>query len=119
MKKDFVNFIYMIKVEKSFLILFCISISYFVILISLDYISDYHFKLSQQEIKELHVLAENNNITAVKRLINYYHFIEKDYDKPANIYRQYKDINPKIEKALCTFLTTRRYLKQDSECDGF
>ncbi|MDR2636141.1 MAG: hypothetical protein LBC08_04860 [Campylobacteraceae bacterium] len=98
------------------MILFFISISYFIILISLNYISDFHFKLSEQEIKELHISAENSNTTAVKKLLNYYYFIEKDHDKVFNVYRKYKDVNPKVKKALCSFLSDHKCIGEEHEC---
>ncbi|MDR1008614.1 MAG: hypothetical protein LBL65_08700 [Campylobacteraceae bacterium] len=94
----------MIKIQKAYLILFVIGIAYFIVLISLNYISDYHFKLSQKEIEELHIIAENNNLTAIRKLTNFYYFIEKDHNAAVNVYRKHKDINPKIKKALRIFL---------------
>jgi hypothetical protein len=107
----------MIKIEKSYWVLVLISILEFVFLILLNYISDLHFKLNEQEIKGLNTLAENNNLTAVARLTNYYYFVEKDHNKTADVYRKYKDVNPKIAKALCVFLEEHGSAKQKDECN--
>ena len=109
----------MIKIEKSYWILALMCPLYFVVLLSLNYISDIHFKLNEQEIKELNILAGNNNLTAVAKLTNYYYFIEKNRNEVANIYRKYKDVNPKIEEALCLFLIAHESIRQKDECDWF
>jgi hypothetical protein len=106
----------MIKIEKRYWVLAILSVLQIVFLVSSNYISNIHFTLSEKEIKELDILARNNNLTAVARLANYYYFIENDSNATANVYRKYKNVNPKIEEALCIFLTTRRDLRQEGEC---
>jgi hypothetical protein len=109
----------MIEVDKRYWILAILAVLQIVFLVSSNYISDAHFTLNEKEIKELDMLAENNNLTAVARLANYYYFIERDHNKTADVYRKYKDVNPKIEEALCIFLTIRRNLRQEDECNDF
>lgn len=84
---------------------------------SLYLISDSHFKLDEKQIENLHKSAQNSNFTAIQKLLNYYYFVEQNNNKTANIYRKYKDINPKIEKALCRFLSEHGNIKQENECN--
>jgi TPR repeat protein len=105
----------MIKKEKKYLMMIVISIFYFVFLKSIDLISDVHFKLDKQEISELHKSAQNNNLTAIRKLTNFYYFIENDRNEVANIYRKYKDVNPKVKMALYYFLKSNDNIKRHKD----
>jgi hypothetical protein len=102
-----------IKIEKIYWILAALTILYCVILWGANVLSDNHLKLDKKEIAELYKLADNNDALAIKKLANYYYFIEKDHNKIANLYRKYKDTNPKIKMALYRFLNTYHNISRE------
>jgi TPR repeat protein len=104
----------MIKIGKNYYIVAIVCVFYLVFLKSIDLISDIHFKLDKQEISELHKSAQNNNLTAIRKLTNFYYFIENDRNEAANIYRKYKDINPKVKMALYRFLNIHHSITREN-----
>jgi hypothetical protein len=107
-----IGFDEMIQREKKYLVMIVVSIFYIVFLKSVDLISDAHFKLDEQEIAELHNSAQENNLTAIRKLANFYYFIENDRNEVANIYRKYQDVNPKVKMALYYFLKSNDNIKR-------
>jgi hypothetical protein len=79
---------------------------------SVDLISDAHFKLNEQEIAELHKSAQENNLTAIRKIANFYYFIKNDRNEVADIYRKYQDVNPKVKMALYYFLKSNDNIKR-------
>jgi TPR repeat protein len=78
-------------------------------------LSNNRLQLNAKEITELYKLAANNDTLAIKKLANHYYFIENNPNKVANLYRHFKDINPKIKLALYHFLSNHHSINREKD----